>query len=58
MTQTMSIQELLEVVKTIELTPEFVEELRKRLRKLDEEFRIYSESTKVTAELLNRTYNL
>lgn len=54
----MSIQELLEVVKTIELTPVFVEELRKRLRKLDEEFRIYSESTKVTAELLNRTYNL
>ncbi|WOF01378.1 hypothetical protein vBEnt31_000249 [Enterobacter phage vB_Ent31] len=58
MKHTMSIQELLEVVKTIELTPEFVEELRKRLRKLDEEFRIYSESTKVTAELLNRTYNL
>ncbi|WZK93333.1 hypothetical protein [Enterobacter phage vB_EclM_AS6] len=58
MKHTMSIQELLEVVKTIELTPEFVEELRKRLRKLDEEFSIYSESTKVTAELLNRTYNL
>lgn len=58
MKQPMSIQELLEVVKTIELTPEFVDKLRKRLRKLDEEFRIYSESTKVTSELLNRTYNL
>ncbi|ULA52473.1 hypothetical protein [Enterobacter phage vB-EclM_KMB19] len=58
MKQTMSIQELLEIVKTIELTPEFIEKLRKRLKNLDEEFRIYSESTKVTSELLNRTYNL
>lgn len=54
----MSVEELLEISKSIELNPEFVEELRKRLRKLDEKFRIYSESTKVTSELLNKAYNL